>query len=603
MITRDHRTRSVVVSLVLTLAATVLFVDYVASVGTSGIDVVRVVLLMTTTYGLAWGATVMLEGLFGADAAPVPPPRPRLKRPLCAVVIPIFNEDPVATFARVGAMNASLSRIGALDGFHFVILSDTRDDHVAFLEEYWLSRLTAERCGGHIFYRRRSDNIGKKAGNIADFIRTSGAQYDFLLFLDADSLMEGETMVELVRRLDAAPDVALIQTLPRTIGARTLFGRGLQFSSWFFSPIFARGLAKVQGEFGVFWGHNAIVRTKAFAASCGLPELSGKPPFGGHVLSHDYVEAALLARAGWKLRLDADLNGSFEEAPENLIDYAKRDRRWCQGNLQHVRLLLASGLKLWSRHFLVHGIMAYVASPLWLAFLVFSVVAALRMPEPDYFPSPHMLFPQFPHAETAKAVMVLAAIFGLLVVPRSLVAARRIVARDTDGFNGPAMALCSFVMEFMWTAVLAPLMLMYQSRSVLQVLLGADGGWPPTRRSGVRVGWGEAWAASWWIVLTGCGALTLSAVFWRDLGLWLVPVTVPMACAPLIIVISSARRSGQLTSKLGLLATPPELHPQPIILERQAILSRWRRIPSIPSGAGEGVGAPTTRAIARATGR
>src|SRR5690606_25094182 len=172
--------------------------------------------------------------------------------------------------------------------------------------------------------RRREQNVGKKAGNIADFIRTSGARYEFLVILDADSLMAGQTILTMTLRMKAAPRLGLLQTLPRIIAARSWFGRAVQFAASYYSPAFARGVAGTQGREGPFWGHNAAVRTRAFAESCGLPALSGKPPFGGHILSHDYVEAALLARAGWIVRLDPDLEGSFEEGPENIVDYAKR---------------------------------------------------------------------------------------------------------------------------------------------------------------------------------------------------------------------------------------------------------------------------------------
>ncbi len=265
---------------------------------------------------------------------------------MTAILVPVYNEDPVATFARIAAMDASLRATGPGDRFHFAILSDTRSDEVAARERIWFLRLLADTHGeGRIFYRRRTQNKGRKAGNIEDFIKRAGAAYEFAIILDADSLMEGATMVEMVRRMEAAPDLGLLQTLPTIIRAKSRFGRTMQFAGAFYSPIFARGLAMMQGRTGPFWGHNAIVRVKAFAQSCGLPELSGRPPFGGHILSHDYVEAALLARAGWTVRVDDDLAGSYEEAPENIIDHAKRDRRWCQGNLQHARLIFAPGLK------------------------------------------------------------------------------------------------------------------------------------------------------------------------------------------------------------------------------------------------------------------
>src|SRR5690606_2486316 len=225
-----------------------------------------------------------------------------------AVLVPVYNEDPAKSFSHVAAMAASLAGTSAGGRFDFVILSDTNNPLIAAKEAFWLARMRDEvgdSC--RIFYRRRQSNPGKKAGNIADFIKTSGALYDYLIILDADSLMEGATMVEMVRRMEAEPELGLLQTLPKVVRARSFFGRAIQFSASYYSPIYAQGVAVLQGREGPFWGHNAITRTRAFASSCGLPTLPGKPPFGGHILSHDFVEAALLARNGWRVRIDPDL--------------------------------------------------------------------------------------------------------------------------------------------------------------------------------------------------------------------------------------------------------------------------------------------------------
>ena len=576
-LTLYQRTISVIISVLLAITAMSLFTAVLLSDGVDPLDIIRIALVAVSTLWLSWGAMLALNGLFFRHGPVARLPEGVALRGTTAILVPIYNEDPLGTYSRVAAMYSGLARIGPSDRFHFFILSDTREEAVARSEEAWFARLLAE-CGaqGRMFYRRRQVNTGKKAGNIADFVTSSGALYDYMLFLDADSLMEPETIVEMARRIEAAPKLGLLQTLPKIIQARSWFGRAMQFSAAYFSPVFANGVATVQGEEGPFWGHNAICRTRAFAASCGLPVLSGPPPFGGHILSHDFVEAALLARAGWSVRVDTDLEGSFEEAPENVIDYAKRDRRWCQGNLQHSRLVLAPGLRMWNRFTFLQGIMAYAASPIWLLFLVASIVAPVVTAPPDYFPEPHMLFPNFPHSETTKAIVLLAGIFGLLLLPKFLILLRYVFTRTNRQFGGFAPAVFSIVIEILWSSLLAPLMLMYQSRSVAQVLAGTDGGWPAANRDDGTIPLGQAWAASRWIVVTGLIALASAWFFAPEVLVWLLPTSLPMIFAPFLIWMTSTPGSGRLAAILGLFATPSELSPSPVIVERNAILARWR---------------------------
>lgn len=574
-----YRLLTLTASVLLTLVATSLFLDYVASDELEALDLIRASLLAVTSFGIAWGAAVVFGGLFAREPKVASDPRGISER-RTAVLIPIYNEDPLETFTRIAAMEESLAATGAKDAFHFVVLSDTRDQEIAGQEEAAFLRMVREAgAEGRMFYRRRPINHGRKAGNVADFVRRSGAHYDFLLILDADSLIEGATMVELACRLEAEPKLALIQTLPKIVNAKSWFGRAMQFASWFFAPAFARGLASVQGSAGTFWGHNAILRTEAFAACCGLPKLTGKPPFGGDILSHDYVEAALLTRGGWRLRLDTDLEGSFEQAPDDLMAYARRDRRWCQGNLQHLKLLFAPGLKLWSRFSLVQGIMAYLASPLWLAFLVTSIIAPLFVTDPVYFPEEGMLFPRFPHVDTTKALMLLATVATLLVLPRLLILARASGRACNRGFPGTAAVAWSTVIEVVWSSVMAPIMLLFQSRSVFQIVTGADGGWPVLDRNG-GVSAAAAWIGSWWMSASGIVALSVTAAFSQDLLPWLLPVGLPMVLAPLIIFASSTPKSGLTARRLGLFVTPAERTLPEIVSRHRAALARWGGLPS-----------------------
>lgn len=565
------------------VAAGALFLQYGYGDGLQAMDWVRSALILASTFWLAWGAIGGLLGLLtfrrarpaatpagvAADAAPI--------RGRTAILVPVYNEDPMTVFARVAAMDASIAALGLTEKFHFAILSDTRNEEVAAAEREWFLRLLAERKGeGRFFYRRRAANTGKKAGNIEEFFTRSGGAYDYALILDADSLMEGATIAEMARRIEADPKIGLLQSLPKVIGANSRFGRAMQFSASFYSPVFARGLAAMQGHTGPFWGHNAIVRVDAFTQSCGLPVLAGDPPFGGHILSHDYVEAALLARAGWHVRLDEDIEGSFEEGPENIVDHAKRDRRWCQGNLQHSRLLMAPGLKPWSRFVFLQGILAYIAPLFWLGFILASIAAIVFAPTPDYFPDPYQqLFPIFPHNETSKAVELAIGIFGLLVLPKLLIAIHGGLLGRARGFGGGWTALRSTLSELLLSSVIAPVMLMFQTRSVLQVVFGLDSGWPPNRRGDGTMTGAEAWAAARWIAFLGAAGLI--GVWWLTPSLvaWLLPVGLPMLFAPQIIAWSS--RPGRVTGGPHRLFTvPTELAASPVILAWHHILARWQ---------------------------
>ncbi len=521
------------------------------------LDTGRAVLFLITGFWLVWGGTT---GMLGALWRSKPPYSAPIAAPegLTAILVPIYNEDPASTFSRVAAMNRSLIELGIAERFHFAILSDSTSLEVAAQEVVWFDQLMREpQALGRVFYRRRERNTGKKAGNVEDFISRSGGAYDYALILDADSLMEGATIARMALRMDADAELGLLQTVPEVIRAATLFGRLMAFSSAYLSPYFARGQSLMQRREGPYWGHNAIVRVTAFAASCGLPVLSGKPPYGGHILSHDYVEAALLARGGWKVELDPALTGSFEEGPENLIEYAKRDRRWCQGNLQHRRLIGAPGLKFWSRFTFVQGIMAYVASPLWLLLLITSLIAA-AIPDPR-------------GAGPDDAIWVLAAAVAVaLLLPKLTILVRGAFDGRNRRFGGTFRVAASVLSEIALSTLLAPIMLCFQSKAVIEILLGLDGGWPATRRDEARVEFGVAFAASWWIVAIGAVTLAVAMAWAPGLVPWLLPVTAPAIAAPLLIGLTSVTPKWR-----WLFGTATEGQPEDVMVLQRRIYEAW----------------------------
>ena len=547
----------------LSLGGSYLFLRFSGEGSISALDLLRTFLVAFSGFWLVWGSAAAILGVFAPHRTDLSAGLPLATRTV--ILVPIYNEDAMVTFARVAAMNRSLIAEGVAEHFHFAILSDSQSMECVAQEAVWFERLLQEpQSAGRIFYRRRERNIGRKAGNVEDFITRSGAAYDHALILDADSLMEGATKAAMARRMERDATLGLLQTVPHIINARTLFGRSIQFAASYLSPTFARGAALMQGTDGPYWGHNAIVRIRAFAASCGLPELSGTPPFGGHILSHDYVEAALLSRAGWKVEVDPALPGSYEEGPENIIEYAKRDRRWCQGNLQHGRLLAAPGLKWWSRFTFIRGMMAYLASPLWLILLATSIVAAII---PDW----PRVSAGFGPAPVPVWVLGLG-VATILVLPKMLILLRGAFDGHNRRFGGSALALLSVLAEIVLSTLLAPTMLLLQSRAVAQVLLGLDGGWPATRRGQNHVPVLDALRASWWIVALAALALGGTFLLAPGAALWLAPATLPALIAPLLISVTSHPTRRDLPV---LFRTELELTPTPVLVGHRTILAHW----------------------------
>ncbi|OZB18175.1 MAG: glucan biosynthesis glucosyltransferase H, partial [Marinobacter sp. 34-60-7] len=302
-----------------------------------------------------------------------------------AVVMPICHEPVQRTLSNLRAVYQDLERQGALAPFDFYVLSDSRDPEV-WLEEQAACADLADRLGaqGRLFYRRRRVNLKYKSGNIADFLRRWGSRYIYMIVLDADSLLSADAMVRMVGLMDQNPNVGIVQTAPRLGRAQTRFARLQQFANRCYGRIFSVGLAALQLGDANYWGHNAILRVQPFMAHCGLRQLRGLGLFHGPVLSHDYLESALMGRAGFEVWLEPTIAGSYEESPPTLEDDLIRDRRWCRGNLQHlVPLMTMGGLRFAHRLALLTGILAYVASPLWLLFLGFSGYLAMVGPSAE----------------------------------------------------------------------------------------------------------------------------------------------------------------------------------------------------------------------------
>jgi membrane glycosyltransferase len=498
----------------------------------------------------------------GAPGARLRPPRSGPATGRTALVMPIFHEDTIWVAARLAAVYRSLAATGRLDEFDLFILSDSRRPDVVQAEQVMWARLCAELgAAGRLFYRVRSDNEGRKAGNIADFLRSWGTGYRYFVVLDADSVMTGATLVHLVELMEANPSAGLIQTVPQPVGGRTLFARIQQFAARLYGPLCATGTAYWYLDRSNYWGHNAIIRTGAFMSSAGLPLLAGAPPLGGEIMSHDFVEAALLRRAGWSVWLVPELGGSYEELPPTISDYAKRDRRWCLGNLQHVRLLAAKGLTPISRLHLAAGAFSYLASPMWLLLLLLTTFEALRAVYLED-PSDRSLFPAWPFAEHVDLLGLFLVAMIMLLLPKLMALALALgTPARRAALGGAAAMIKSTLAEIVFSALLAPILMLKQTVAVVDILLGGCVTWGGQSRDGA--------AESWRVAVRSYGAPTLIGASWTLLTWlltptllpWLAPVLLGLVLAIPLAMLSGRVDLGLAAGRRGWFLVPEEIEP------------------------------------------
>jgi membrane glycosyltransferase len=491
-----------------------------------------------------------------------------------ALLMPCYNENPVRVMAGLQAIWESLRDSGLSDAFDIFILSDTTNPDVWIEEEAAFLALRRRTGSERIFYRRRKKNIARKAGNIADWVTRWGGAYPLFLILDADSVMQAETLQRLVGAMETHPDVGIVQTLPIITGGTTLFARLQQFAGRAYGPMIAHGIAWWHGAEGNYWGHNAMIRTQAFAGHAGLPELPGPKPFGGHIMSHDFVEAALVRRGGWAVHMVPALAGSYEESPPSLTDLAVRDRRWCQGNLQHIAVLPARGLHWISRLHLLTGIGSYITAPLWLLFLVSGIVIAFweRMVPPDYFPAGKSLFPAWPVIDPVRAMWMFVGTMALLLIPKLLGCIAVLThSADRRGCGGATRLLVGLLLETLLAGLLAPVVMLTQSIDVASIVSGRDSGWQPQRRDDGSSSLGEIARLYRRHTVLGLAMGITAWLISPSLALWMSPVIVGLTLAIPLVVLTSRRHA--TLARLGLLRIPEEVRPPPV-LARAASLTR-----------------------------
>ncbi len=487
-----------------------------------------------------------------------------------AVVMPVYNEDCTRFCARIEAIYRSIEATGHLESFDFFILSDTRDLDLWVLEETAWTNLCRKLGGfGRIYYRRRKKNENRKAGNIGDFVRTWGGGYEAMVVLDADSLMDGGDILKMTRVMEAYPNLGILQTPPKLIRGSSVFTRLQQFAMRLYGPLFIRGLNWWQLGGGSYWGHNALIRTKPFSDFCELPDLPGREPFGGKILSHDFVEAALMVSQGWEVWLAWDIEGTYEEAPPTLIDHLKRDRRWCQGNLQHLWLIFARKLPLTVRAHLFMGIMAYLGSPLWFLFLIFGTWVAWDREASGLSNVPFDGTPVDRWLKidgNTQSLILTGVIFLLLFLPKILaVTGAILVPRVRHSFGGAFALICGSLLETIVSMLLAPCVMAAHTLMVLSIVLGRAVGWGSQNREADGTGWGEAFTVHATPTVLGIAWAALAWNISPTFAAWMSPILLGLILCIPVSVWTSRARYGKALQRHNILCTPEELNPPSVL--------------------------------------
>lgn len=472
-----------------------------------------------------------------------------------ALLFPVYHEDPARISGTISAIVEELTSLGKANAFDVFVLSDTRGADAGVAEEAAYAALSRKLAGeAKVYYRRRIENTARKAGNIKDWVERFGGAYETFVIFDGDSIMSGVALVRLARAMEKDPSAGLIQTVPKLIGGTTLLQKLMQFAANVYGPPTAAGLAFWSQDQGNYWGHNAIIRTAAFAGAAGLPHLPGPPPFGGHIMSHDFVEAMLLQRAGWGVHMAPSIEGSFESMPPALTDLIVRDRRWSQGNIQHLALITKPGVPGMGRMHLLMGALSYIVSAIWAGSLAVGLVLALQGQQllPSYFTDSKTLFPIWPVIDPGAAMRLFLATMAVVLFPKALGLALEMKrARRARELFGIPRAVAGVTTETVFSMLFAPIMMMTQTSSVLQILLGRDAGWKAQRRDGAAMDLGQAIQFHWPHMLVG---IVVTIVCWETspgLLVWMAPVVLGLIFSGPLNWLTSQEAGPALTAVLS----------------------------------------------------
>ena len=528
--------------------------------GSGGWTVVDAILFLCFAAGTPWTVLGFWNALIGlwllhfrkdalAQVAPFAHAgdEPTPLRITTAIFMTLRNEDPERAILRLRAVKASVDATGEGRAFSYFVLSDTNDATVAAAEQRLIDAWkAADPDRDRIVYRRRASNTGFKAGNVRDFCARWGSAYTLMLPLDADSLMSGDQIVRLVRMMQAYPKIGILQSLVVGMPSVSAFARIFQFGMRHGMRSYTMGQAWWVGECGPFWGHNALVRIKPFHEQCDLPMLPGSPPLGGHVLSHDQVEATLMRRAGYEVRVLPVERGSWEENPPTMLEFARRDVRWCQGNMQYLKLLNLPGLYPMSRFQLVWAILMFIGIPAWTLMIALLPVAAWEARDVTDFPA-------------GLAIGLYITFFTMYLMPKI---AGLLDAMLTPGgvarYGGWLRFLPSAAIELVFSFLQGAVSTIRTSIFMVGLLFGKSVVWGGQSRDAQGLSWATAAESLWPQTLFGiivCGALLAiaPAVFW-----WSLPLTAGYLLAIPFAVLTAEPGLGRLLQRLGLCGIPED---------------------------------------------
>ena len=466
-----------------------------------------------------------------------------------AIFMTVRNEDPARAILRLKTVKASVDATGEGKTFSYFILSDTNDEAVATVEAKAFADWKAtDPDGDRLTYRRRTDNKGYKAGNVRDFCDRWGDDYELMLPLDADSVMSGAAIVKLVRMMQAYPKLGILQSLVVGMPSSSAFARTFQFGMRHGMRAYTMGQAWWVGDCGPFWGHNAVVRIKPFRDSCDLPILPGSPPLGGHILSHDQVEATFMRRAGYEVRVLPVENGSWEENPPTMLDFAKRDVRWCQGNMQYIKLLDTPGLHAMSRFQLVWAVLMFVGLPAWTLMIALLPLAAWQAQGVADYPK-------------GLAIFLYLLFFSMYLMPK--IAGLLDVVLTKGGMNqygGPVRFIASAALELVFSFLQGAISTIRTTIFMIGLAFGQTVVWGGQSRDAYGISWRTAVENLWPQTLFGvvvCGLLYLIS---PSVLYWSLPLTLGYLVAIPFAVVTASPALGRFFQKIGLCGIPEDFN-------------------------------------------